>query len=152
MDKRLDLHDPDVFPLYTKSVLQTRQPDPGNVLGCESELDFEQSARKFKMIDDAGACVVVPYGEGWERVQKVRREGPSRNGMRGLQRYTVTVYDQELRRLKNGGFVERLFAPTEEEASEDKETWVVCGDLQPMPYSERFGLTVQEEDNSTIFA
>jgi CRISPR-associated endonuclease/helicase Cas3 len=152
LDKRLDLHDPDVFPLYTKRVLQTRQPDPGNVLGSESELDFEQSSRNFKMIDDAGVSVVVPYGEGWERVQKVRREGPSRKGMRGLQRYTITVYDRELRKLKNGGFVEPLFAQTEEETNEERETWVVRGDLRPMPYSERFGLTVQEEDHSTIEA
>jgi CRISPR-associated endonuclease/helicase Cas3 len=152
LEGRLDLHDPDVFPLYTKRVLQTRQPDPGNVLGCESELDFEESARNFKMIDDAGTSVVVPYGEGWERVQQVRRDGPSRDGLRGLQRYTVTVYDRELYKLKNAGFVEPLFAQTEEEANDEKQTWVVRGDLRPLPYSERFGLTVQEEDGSTIMA
>jgi CRISPR-associated endonuclease/helicase Cas3 len=152
LEKRFDLHDPDVFPPYTKRVLQTRQPDPGNVLGSESELDFEESAKNFKMIDDAGASVVVPYGEGWERVQKVRREGPSRNGMRGLQRYTVTVYDRELRKLKSGGFVEPLFAQTEEVANEKRETWVVRGDLRPTPYTERFGLSVQEEYGSTILA
>ena len=95
---------------------------------------------------------MVPYGEGWERVQKVRREGPSRSGIRGLQRYTVTVYDYELRKLKNGGLIEPLFVQTEEEASEEKQTWVVRGDLRPQPYSLRFGLTMQEEDCSTIMA
>ena len=154
LDKRLDLHDPDVFPLYTKRVLQDRPRDCdlGNVLGHENDLDFEESAKNFKMIDDAGASVVVPYGDGWERVQKVRREGPSRKGMRGLQRYTVTVYDYELRKLKNGGLIEPLFVQTEEEASEEKQTWVVRGDLRPQPYSLRFGLTMQEEDCSTIMA
>ena len=152
LDKRFDLHDLDVFPLYTKRVLQTRQPDPGNVLGCESDLDFEESARKFKMIDDAGVSIVVPYGEGWERVQQVRRDGPSRDGLRGLQRYTVTVYERELYKLKAAGFVELLFAQTEEAASEEKQTWVVRGDLRPLPYSERFGLSVQEDEGSTIMA
>ncbi|MDR3723457.1 MAG: CRISPR-associated endonuclease Cas3'' [Terracidiphilus sp.] len=149
-DGRLDLHDPDVFPLYTQRVLQDRPRDPGNVLGCESELDFEDAANKFKMIDNAGASVVVPYGEGWDRVQQVRREEPSRNGMRSLQRYTVTVYDRELRKLRGEGLVERLFERAEGEPEDKQETWVVRGDLQPMPYSARFGLTVEAEDRIVL--
>lgn len=152
LDRRLDLHDPDVFPLYTQRVLQDRPRDPGNVLGCESALDFEDAANKFKMIDNAGAGVVVPYGAGWDRVQQVRREGPSRNGMRSLQRYTVTVYDRELRKLRGEGLVERLFERAEGEPEDKQETWVVRGDLRPMPYDERFGLTVEEEDDSTLMA
>lgn len=151
-DGRLNLHDPEVFPLYTQRVLQARPCDPGNVLGCESDLDFDETAKKFKMIDNAGASVVVPYGAGWEHVQQVRREGPSRNGMRSLQRYTVTVYDRELHALKKEGYIERLFECTEGQREDEQETWVVRGDLRPMPYSERFGLAVEADEGWTLMA
>ncbi len=154
-DGRIDLHDPDIFPLYTRAVLQTRESDESQVLTSERDHDFPESARRFKMIDQSGATVVVPYEEGWERAKTLRQIGPSRDGLRGIQRYTVTLYEQELRRLRREGLIEPLFAPTETEAPSFQETlWVIPGDVQPSPYSDRFGLSWQavEDEPSTLMA
>jgi len=141
---RIDLNDPEIFPTYTARVLQTETTDSRNVLGSEEELDFPESAKRFRMIDDAGYSVVVPWGEGWKRVQDLRAMGPSRDGMRGLQRFTVSVYKPELMRLLAEGLVERLFERQGSESAEDPldTVWVVRGDLTPSPYSERFGLSL----------
>ncbi len=107
------------------------------------------------MIDQSGATVIVPYGEGWERTKVLRQIGPSRDGLRSIQRYTVTLYEQEFRRLRREGFLEPLFVATETEALSFQETlWVIPGNVQPSPYSDRFGLSWQavEEEPSTLMA
>jgi CRISPR-associated endonuclease/helicase Cas3 len=154
-DGRIDLHDPDIFPLYTKEVLQARECDESQVLTSERGQDFPESARRFKMIDQSGATVIVPYGEGWERAKALRQIGPSREGLRGIQRYTVTLYEPEFRKLRREGFIEPLFETTETEAPSFQETlWVIPGSVQPSPYSGRFGLSWQavEEELSTLMA
>jgi CRISPR-associated endonuclease/helicase Cas3 len=154
-DGRIDLHDPDIFPLYTKEVLQTQESDKNQVLTSERGQDFPESARRFKMIDQSGAAVIVPYKDGWTRAQALRQNGPSRDGLRSIQRYTVTLYEQEFRRLRREGFLEPLFVATETEAPSFQETlWVIPGNVQPPPYSERFGLSWQavEEEPSTLMA
>lgn len=154
-DGRIDLHDPDIFALYTKEVLQTRESDESQVLTSERSQDFPESARRFKMIDQSGATVIVPYEEGWTKAQTLRQNGPSRDGLRGIQRFTVTLYEQEFRRLRREGFLEPLFAETETEAPTFQETlWVIPGSVQPHPYSERFGLSWQavEEEPMTLLA
>jgi hypothetical protein len=85
----------------------------------------------------------------------LRQIGPSRDGLRGIQRYTVTLYEPEFRRLRREGFIEPLFARTEAEAPAFQETlWVIPGNMQPSPYCERFGLSWQavEKEPSTLMA
>jgi CRISPR-associated endonuclease/helicase Cas3 len=151
---RFDLNDPAIFPAYTERVLQSCESDPQGVLTSEKNLDFEASAKNFRMIDNAGVSVIVPYADGWERVQRVRQAGPSVGAMRELQRYSITVYKPELRRLRQEGLIARLF-PAVAEGDEDNEAvWVIPGDQQPCPYSDRFGLSWQalEEEPSTMIA
>jgi CRISPR-associated endonuclease/helicase Cas3 len=154
-DGRIDLHNPDIFALYTKEVLQSQETDESQVLTSERDQDFPESAIRFKMIGQSGAAVIVPYGEGWERAQALRQIGPSRDGLRGIQRYTVTLYEQEFRRLRREGFLEPLFDSGESEPASFQETlWVIPGNVQPSPYSERFGLSWQavEAEPSTLIA
>jgi CRISPR-associated endonuclease/helicase Cas3 len=159
-DGRIDLHDPDIFPRYTKEVLQSQESDKCQVLTSERDLDFPESARRFKMIDQSGASVIVPYGEGWERAQALRAKAlrqiePLRDGLRGIQRYTVTLYEQEFRRLRREGLLEPLFARAETEVPAFQETlWVIPGNVQPSSYCERFGLSWQavEAEPSTLMA
>jgi CRISPR-associated endonuclease/helicase Cas3 len=141
---RIDLNNPNLFPSYTARVLQTGTTDIHNILGSEQELSFPESARNFRMIDDAGYTVVVPWAEGWQRVQTLRAAGPSREGLRALQRFTVNIYKPELMRLLAGGLVERLFDARCDKDSEDPfdAIWMVRGDMMPNPYSERFGLSL----------
>jgi CRISPR-associated endonuclease/helicase Cas3 len=151
-DGKIDLHDPEIFPRYTAEVLQTRVRDERSVLTSERDLDFPESATRFKMIDQSGASVIVPYGEGWARAQALRQSGPSRTALRSIQRFTVTIYEQEFHRLHREGFLESLFAMTDREAPAQDTLWVIRGDLQPSPYSKRFGLSWQavEEEPSTL--
>jgi CRISPR-associated endonuclease/helicase Cas3 len=142
---RFDLNDPALFALYTERVLQTRPRDPDDVLGKEERLDFPGVAASFRMIDSSGAAIIVPYEGGWSRVQQMRLapDVPLRERLRRLQRYTVTVYPQELRRLRAEGLIEPLLPCLSEESQDDGMPWVIRGDMQPCPYSERFGLSWQ---------
>jgi CRISPR-associated endonuclease/helicase Cas3 len=154
-DGKIDLHDPDIFARYTAEVLQTQVRDERSVLTSERELDFPESAKRFKMIDQSGATVIVPFGDGWTRAQMLRQNGPSRVALRSIQRFTVTLYEQEFRKLRREGFLEPLFAMTDQEAPTFQHTlWVIRGDLRPSPYSDRFGLSWQagEEEPSTLMA
>ena len=154
-DCRIDLNDPEIFPLYTREVLQTRESDESQVLTSERGQNFPESAQRFKMIDQSGATVIVPYGEGWARAKALRQIGPSRDGLRGIQRFTVTLYEQEFRKLRREGFIEPLFAKTETAAPTFQHTlWVIPGDVLPLPYSGRFGLSWQavEAEPSTLMA
>ena len=154
-DDRIELHDPGIFPLYTKEVLQSQETDTSQVLTSERGQDFPASAKRFKMIDQSGATVIVPYGEGWERAKLLRQIGPSREGLRGIQRYTVTLYEPEFRKLRREGFIEPLFATTDLEDPSFQETlWVIPADVQPSPYCKRFGLSWQalEAEPSTLMA
>ena len=73
---RFDLNDPALFAVYTARVLQTRPRDPKDVLGKEEALEFPAVAASFRMIDSGGATVIVPYEDGWNRVQQMRLEVP----------------------------------------------------------------------------
>lgn len=62
--------------------------------------DFREGARRFRMIDDAQTAVVVPFGGGGALFDKLlRTERPDRALLRRLQRFTVGVYDSQLREL-----------------------------------------------------
>lgn len=52
---------------------------------------FRTAAEAFQMIEEDGPPVLTLYGQGAELVDQLRREGPSRELLRRLQRYTVTV-------------------------------------------------------------
>ena len=76
---------------------------------------FRDAAEAFRLIDNEDAAtVIVRYRS--ERCRedvnallgKLEREGPQRWLMRKLQRYGVTVYQHDLRRLLDGGDVREL--------------------------------------------
>ncbi|MFN7504359.1 MAG: hypothetical protein ACK5Q1_02225, partial [Limnobacter sp.] len=64
----------------------------------------------FKLIDDNGASVVVWYEPKREEIKKLlstlKKDGPQRWLMRKLQRYMVTVRQDEAKRLFQRGEVE----------------------------------------------
>jgi CRISPR-associated endonuclease/helicase Cas3 len=89
---------PEVFPVYfeqlywrvnsldEKDILKLLQAD-GNLA-----LQFRTAASQFRLIDEAGQTpVFVQYGEGTDLIERLRKEGPSRDLLRRLQRFTVNV-------------------------------------------------------------
>ena len=71
------------------------------------DLDFASVARAFRMVEDAGVPVFVPYSERGRRViEALRAWGPTRERLRMLQPFGVAVYPQDLRSMMRVGRVE----------------------------------------------
>jgi CRISPR-associated endonuclease/helicase Cas3 len=76
------------------------------------QIQFRTAARKFKLIDDTlQHGVIVRYREGKTDIdaliKELRERGPSRTLMRKLQRYSVNVYDPDLKKLKENGLIDQ---------------------------------------------
>jgi len=76
----------------------------------ELKIQFRTAAQRFRLIDDEGVSVLVPHGEGEKLIQLLKSQGPSRWLTRKLQRYTVTVREQDKNRLIQQGDIRELTA------------------------------------------
>jgi hypothetical protein len=104
----LDLTAPGTFAKYFSRLYRSAEQDARGVMAAEREQRFADVAELFKMIPESGEAVVAPYGD-WERwVADIRRNGVSRDRMRGLQRFLVTLYPQEIEELCRAGALERI--------------------------------------------
>lgn len=74
--KSRDKHD--ILPLLTRDA-------------ADLKIQFRTAALRFKLIEDEGFSVLVTYGKGAELINQLKYAGASRDLMRKLQRYTVTV-------------------------------------------------------------
>ncbi|WP_426744426.1 CRISPR-associated helicase Cas3' [Myxococcus faecalis] len=129
-DPALDLFSPDSFRRYFERLYANAARDGKGIQEARAALKYEEVSAKFRLVeDDWSAPVVVPF-EGCEAVlDEVRRLGPSRERLRALQRFTVTV-PRKLREV----WVER------ELAGVAAETVVFLGPQHRSAYDETFGL------------
>ena len=74
---------------------------PGNQL----EFRFREAADKFRLIDNDGLPVIVRWGDSPDLIDKLDAGKPDRWLLRKLQRYTVNVHPDCLRRLLDQGDV-----------------------------------------------
>lgn len=133
----LDPLNPAVMEEFFRRLYFKLEPDAKGIQGQRSQLNFANTAQRFQMIEDGYATpVVVPYGEGAERVAAARL-APSRQTLRALQPYTVSMYPQEIRRLEDAGALELLNDPT--------DSVRVLSHRFADVYDERFGLCVPEK-------
>ncbi|HBD7061726.1 TPA: CRISPR-associated helicase Cas3' [Legionella pneumophila] len=73
-------------------------------------VQFRTAAERFRIIDDAGIQILVPYNEKAEiLLRTLRQNGPERWLMRQFQRYTVTIYEQDLCKLRDVGAIEEIY-------------------------------------------
>lgn len=92
IDSETDLFDPELYRRYFTRLYDLSDRDSKEIQEYRKNLDFEAVARHFKLIeDDWSASIVVPFGEAQTLIEELRQKGPSRQRMRALQRYTVTV-------------------------------------------------------------
>ncbi len=71
--------------------------------------DFATVAREFRLIEDSGRAVIVPWGAtGCHLCEQLRRtaEQPGRDLLRKLQRYTVRLHEHEWQAALAAGAVE----------------------------------------------
>jgi CRISPR-associated endonuclease/helicase Cas3 len=77
------------------------------------QLQFRTAAKHFKLINDAlQHGVIVRYRNGKEKIDGLIDQlpfgGPNRKLMRKLQRYSVNVYDPDLKQLRENGLIEEV--------------------------------------------
>ncbi len=109
-------------------------------------IQFRTAADNFKLIDNAdAAAVIVRYTSPRCRedvnklIGKLEHEGPSRWLMRKLQRYAVTVYQYDLKKLQACGDVRELapglYVQTESDVFYDPVLGVLLGGAPGDPAS-----------------
>lgn len=74
----------------------------------DGNAQFRTAGEEFQLIKDASVPIVVRYANNEKLIASLRSVGPSREIMRALQRYIVTVSFQVAFRLEHEGFVEKL--------------------------------------------
>lgn len=121
-----------ILPLFTESVLhhthfktyfehfytQAKSRDEQDIesLLCKDapqlKIQFRTAAQRFRFIKEEGYAVLVTYGEGAKWIEQLKKTGPYRELMRQLQRYTVTIHEQDKNRLVKSGDIRELTALT----------------------------------------
>lgn len=73
----------------------------------ECGIYFRAASKKFKLIDDSNQkTILVRYKEGISMIDQLRARGPDRDLLRRLQRYSITIYEQEFYDLLERGVIE----------------------------------------------
>lgn len=104
----------------------------------QKEMCFRTVAEEFHLIDNDTKTVFVPEGEGAELVAQYRRGELDKMGMRRLQQYGVSVYDDHFAALERAGDIEKL----------SKDTAVLLNKEQ---YSREVGLALDADTGKCEF-
>ena len=79
-----------------------------------AEFRFGDVDKAYRFIDDTGATLIVPYNkEAADAAREARTAAFPRAALRRLQRFSVTVYPQQLRALLDSGAAEPLMPGSE---------------------------------------
>lgn len=76
--------------------------------GPDGNVQFRTAGKEFRLIQDLSVPIIVRYGGNDRLIDRLRFAGPSREVMRGLQRYTVNVKPDVAKRLLFEGRIEEL--------------------------------------------
>ena len=86
--------------LWMENLVKNVNPD-GNV-------QFRTAGKEFRLIKDLSVPVIVRYGGNDKMIDRLRFAGASREVMRALQRYTVSVKPDVANRLSAEGRIEEI--------------------------------------------
>ena len=88
----MDIHDPAVIQTYYQHLFNN-QRDKQTLTTAIEERDYAKTRKEYRLIDNRGVQVIVPYGELIQNYEQIKREllkdGISRAQMRCLAPYTV---------------------------------------------------------------
>lgn len=102
---------PEMFNRYSRLLLaRVNTWDKANICrlllpGDKLEFRFREAADEFRLIDNEGLPVIVRWGESPDLIDQLGSGKPDRWLLRKLQRYTVNVHPDCLRRLHDQGDV-----------------------------------------------
>lgn len=104
-----------LFDAYFRQYFSQENPDKHDILPLlirdsrQGVVQFRSAAQRFRLIEDAGQAILVPFGEGgFKWLDILRKQGAERYLMRKLQRYSVNVYENEFNKLRRIGAIEEL--------------------------------------------
>lgn len=114
----------ELFGRYFQQYFGAEEPDKHGICDLLTKdamrcvLQFRSAAERFRLIDDRGTWqILVPYNDKGEKLLKRLRFGDmNRDLSRQLQRYTVTVYEIEFKKLRDIGAIEEV----------QPDIWAVC--------------------------
>ncbi|NTX51786.1 CRISPR-associated endonuclease Cas3'' [Myxococcus sp. CA039A] len=126
----LDLFAPESFKRYFERLYATAVSDGKGIQDMRKALRFEAVSEHFKLVEDKwSAPVIVPYAGCEPLLDALRKLGPSRDRLRALQRFTVTV-PRKVREAWVSRELARFVA----------DTVVFLGPEHGPAYDEKFGL------------
>ena len=73
------------------------------------ECEFEEAAKRFRLIDDKTVPVIVNWGESMTLYQRLVLQGPSYSLLKKLSQYSVSLRERDFRKLQGMGAVEEPF-------------------------------------------
>jgi len=111
-----DLNDPDLYRRYFLGLYQGVELDAERIQPERERLNYPEVAKRFRLIKDDTAPVIVRYGERADAdlpalLNAIRREEvPPRWAMRRLQPYLVSMRSRLLPRLESDGLARPIAA------------------------------------------
>ena len=91
--------------LYCRKVTFDKK-DIKSLLYKPTEMCFEEAAKAFKLIEDAGKSVIVNTEDSIELVRQLKRDGMTYSLMKRLAQYTVNIHESDFKALIGYGAVE----------------------------------------------
>lgn len=74
----------------------------------DGHVQFRTAGKEFRLIKELSVPIIVRYGGNDKMINRLRSAGPSREVMRALQRYTVSVKPDVASRLSAEGRIEEI--------------------------------------------
>jgi CRISPR-associated endonuclease/helicase Cas3 len=104
--REFDLFSPSLFRTYFDRLYAREDRDAQCVQQSREMLFFETTAERFRMIPDETTTIFVPYEDGRESIEHFRASPPNRDTLRHLQPFGVSIYERDLKTLKDRGAIE----------------------------------------------
>lgn len=101
----IDPNDPAIFEKYFMQLYFTQNLDAKHIQREREHFDFSTTADLFRIIEDGFTkTVIVPYDErAVKAIEALRNDGISRDSMRALQPFSVSIYPQTFKQLHERG-------------------------------------------------
>jgi CRISPR-associated endonuclease/helicase Cas3 len=133
-DPQRILDDPSLFAEHHQSLIDSGsgRKKSRDIQEARKILDFIEVAKLFRVIDEAGQGVVVPYGEADALLTRIHaRQYADIQDLRSLQRFTVNLYPTWVAKLQPQlkPLFDREGAPLEYMAKYDVEVGIRLGEL-----------------------
>ncbi|MCX6973572.1 MAG: CRISPR-associated endonuclease Cas3'' [Verrucomicrobia bacterium] len=146
-----DLSQPDLYRRFFGLLKRESSSAKHDLMTLERERNFPEVSLRFQMIEDHGESVIAPYtlsGEKEPACEPVLRQlhfgGPSREVLRTLQRFVVTLYNHEILQLQKDGYIEPANPKLE-------KFWRVKPGSESLVYDKRLGFLPSPELGGGVF-